>query len=270
MKHRTLNIWLWAGGLLQLIFILMAICPQIFTDYVPKEMFGAWEEPSSAHILGTGALGYDIFTEMVYGAGETLFIGVISSIITLFLGATIGILAAQKGKTGQFFQGIIQIFVLLPRLVTLIVLGSFVGNSARNLIVLISTFSWVGTARAVQAKVSHINSQMFIENCVIQGYDKKHIIFYHILPNLYDVLISRFLLGINGCIMMESTLSFLGFGDLYYPTWGTMINFAYKRGAFIRHAYGYLIAPGVCIMLVSLSFYFISTYFENRKAIMKE
>ena len=86
------------------------------------------------------------------------------------------------------------------------------------------------------------------------------------MPNLYDVLISRFLLGVNSCIMMESTLSFLGFGDLYYPTWGTMINFAYKRGALLRRAYGYLLAPGVCIMLLSLSFYFISLYFEHRQA----
>ncbi len=66
---------------------------------------------------------------------------------------------------------------------------------------------------------------------MIQGYRHGHIVLHHIIPNLYDVLLSRFLLGVNSCIMMESTLSFLGFGDLYYPTWGTMINFAYKRGA---------------------------------------
>lgn len=87
---------------------------------------------------------------------------------------------------------------------------------------------------------------------MIQGYSRKHIILRHILPNLYDVLLSRFLLGVNSCIMMESTLSFLGFGDLYHPTWGTMINFAYKRGAFLRQAYAYLLSPGVCIMMLSL------------------
>ena len=64
--------------------------------------------------------------------------------------------------------------------------------------------------------------------------------------------------------MMESTHSFLGFGDLYHPTWGTMINFAYKRGAFIRGAYNYLLSPGICIVLLSLAFYLISLYFEQR------
>ncbi len=87
---------------------------------------------------------------------------------------------------------------------------------------------------------------------MIQGYSRRHIIL-HILPNLYDVLLSRFLLGVNSCIMMESTLSFLGFGDLYYPTWGTMINFAYKRGAFLRQAYGCLLLTGrVCYAAVAV------------------
>lgn len=102
------------------------------------------------------------------------------------------------------------------------------------------------------------------------SHDRAHIVFRHILPNLYDILISRFLLGINSCIMMESTLSFLGFGDLYHPTWGTMINFAYKRGAFMRQAYAYLLSPGVCIMLLSLSFYFISLFFEARRETIRE
>ena len=140
----------------------------------------------------------------------------------------------------------------------MIVLATFLGSSSRNLILLIAAFSWVGTARNVRAKVIHLNAQPFIENCMIQGYSRKHIILRHILPNLYDVLLSRFLLGVNSCIMMESTLSFLGFGDLYHPTWGTMINFAY------------LLSPGVCIMMLSLSFYLISLYFEHRQAAIQE
>ena len=84
----------------------------------------------------------------------------------------------------------------------------------------------------------------------------------HILPNLSDVLLSRFLLGVNSCIMMESTLSFLGLGDLYRPTWETMVNFAYKRGAFLRGAYQYL--------LLCLAFYLISLWLTARKETILE
>lgn len=258
------------GLLLLMVFVAMAACPQLFTQYGQKEMFRPWEKPGAEHILGTNAMGYDIFTELVYGTRQTLFIGVVSSILTMLLGTLIGTLAAGKGFLAPVLNALINVFVLLPKLITLIVLATFVGSSQWNLILLISAFSWVGIARNVRAKVIHINGQTFIENCVIQGYRRSHIVLHHVIPNLYDVLISRFLLGVNSCIMMESTLSFLGFGDLYYPTWGTMINFAYQRGAFIRQAYSYLLTPGVCIMLLSLSFYFISLWFEGRKDTISE
>lgn len=253
------------GGTLLTVFLLMALCPGLFTQYGVKQMFRPWVIPCRGHLLGTNMLGYDIFTELVYGARDTLLVGLASSLITMVLGTVIGTLSAGRGLIGGLFNGCVNIFVLLPKLVTLIVLASFLGSSRWNLIMLISAFSWVGIARNVRSKVIHLNAQPFMEACIIQGYSRGHILVYHQLPNLTDVLLSRFLLGVNSCIMMESTLSFLGFGDLYHPTWGTMINFAYKRGAFIRQAYAYLLAPGVCIMLLSLSFYFISLYFDGQR-----
>ena len=268
MRKRYLSLIL--GGMILALFLIAAVFPTVFTPYGQKEMFGPWLAPSAVHLLGTNALGYDIFTELVYGTRQTLLVGVSSSILTLLLGSSIGTLAAGKGFAGGASNGIINIFVLLPKLVTMIVLATFLGSSSRNLILLIAAFSWVGTARNVRAKVIHLNAQPFIENCIIQGYSRSHIVFWRILPNLYDVLLSRFLLGVNSCIMMESTLSFLGFGDLYHPTWGTMINFAYKRGAFLRQAYAYLLSPGICIMLLSLSFYLLSLYLEQKQSVIQD
>ncbi len=258
------------GVVLLIGFLLMAFFPDLFTNYDPKEMFAPWLPASEEHILGTNALGYDVFSELIDGARDTLVIGISSSFISLFLGALIGILSTLKGFIGAIFNGLINIFVLLPKLITLIVLASFVGSSTVNLIILISSFSWVGVARNVRAKVIHLNSLPFVENCFVYGFSRAHIMLRHIVPNLHDVLLPRFLLGVNSCIMMESTLSFLGFGDLYHPTWGTMINFAYQRGAFIRQAYHYLLTPGLCIMLLSLSFYFLSLYFESQKDVIQE
>ena len=258
------------GLLLLLMFALAAFAPEFFTSYSQKELFTKWLPISRGHLLGTNAMGYDIFTELVYGARQTLLVGVLSSILTLILGAGIGILGSFRGWIGQLFNGLIQIFVLLPKLITLIVLATFFGSSAVHLIVLIAAFSWVGTARAVRAKVLQLHTQPFIESCRILGYSRAHIAVRHILPNLSDVLLSRFLLGVNSCIMMESTLSFLGLGDLYRPTWGTMVNFAYKRGAFLRGAYQYLLAPGVCVMLLCLAFYLISLWLTARKETISE
>ena len=267
-KHALLPLLL--GLAVLAVFLLAAFAPELFTAYDAKELFSKWLPISREHLLGTNAMGYDIFTELVYGTRQTLLVGVCSSILTLFLGASIGILASFRGWIGRMFDGLIQIFVLLPKLISLIVLATFFGSSAFHLIVLIAAFSWSGTARAVRAKVLQLHTQPFIENCRILGYSRAHIAVRHILPNLSDVLLSRFLLGVNGCIMMESTLSFLGLGDLYRPTWGTMVNFAYKRGAFLRGAYQYLLAPGVCIMLLCLAFYAVSLWFSARKETISE
>ena len=258
------------GLALLAVFLLAAIAPGVLTPYGPKELFERWLPSGGAHLLGTNAMGYDIFTELVYGARQTLLAGVLSSIFALALGALIGILSTFRGWLGGAFNALIQIFILLPKLIALIVLAAFFGSSTAHLVVLIAAFSWAGTARAVRAKVLQLRTQAFIEACRIQGYSRAHIALRHILPNLSDVLLSRFLLSINSCIMMESTLSFLGLGDLYRPTWGTMVSFAYKRGAFLRGAYAYLLAPGVCIMLLSLAFYAISLYFEARKSAISE
>ena len=185
------------GLLLLTVFAFSAFAPGLFTGYGQKELFTKWLPISRGHLLGTNAMGYDIFTELVYGARQTLLVGVLSSILTLILGAGIGILGSFHGWIGQIFNGLIQIFVLLPKLITLIVLATFFGSSAAHLIILIAAFSWVGTARAVRAKVLQLHTQPFIESCRILGYSRAHIAVRHILPNLSDVLLSRFLLGVN-------------------------------------------------------------------------
>ncbi len=269
MKRKAL-IPLFAGMGIFVFFLLMALFPSLFTPYGQKEMFAPWLEPGREHLLGTNNLGYDIFTELVYGTRDTLTVGICSSVLTMLLGTFFGVASTAKGAPGTVANGVINVFALLPKMVVLMVLATFLGSSRWNLILLIALFSWAGIARSVRAKVIHLNTQPFMENCVIQGFSPGHIVLYHTLPNLSDVLLSRFLLGVNSCIMMESTLSFLGFGNLYHPTWGTMVNFAYRRGAFFRQAYHYLLTPGVCIMLLSLSFYLCSVYFSRRKETITE
>lgn len=262
MKSR--RIFLILGCAILALFVVMAIAPGIFTPYGLKDMWKPWLKPSGEHFFGTNNLGYDIYTEIVYGARQTLIIAGLCSVISLSLGVLIGILSTVKGPVGVIFNGIINVWALLPRLIVLIVLAGFLGNNMSTLVMLVSGFMWVGVARNVRVKIQSINRMPFMENLRILGFSKAHIMFFHVIPNLFDIIITGFLLNVTGCIMMESTLGFLGFGDLYNPSWGVMMNLAYKRGAIIRGAYNYLLMPGVCIMLVSLAFYFVSRYFESK------
>lgn len=264
------KVFLGIGVALLLVFVLAACAPSIFTDYDRKESFGAWIEPCDEHILGTNSLGYDVFTELVYGTRDTLLVGVSAGLISLLLGVLIGFLAEKKGFIGTIFNGLINVFAVFPKLIVVIVLSAFIGGSDIGLIMLIACFGWVGTARAVKAKIASIKTKPFVEICETYGYGKFRTAVLHVLPNLKDVIVHRALLGVNSAIMMESTLSFLGFGNLYYPTWGVMINFARSRGAIINGAYAYLFAPCACIIILSISFYFISIYFDEKKNVISQ
>ena len=129
-----------AGILLLALSLSMALLPGAFTSYGQKEMFDAWLSPSGDHILGTNSLGYDIFTELVYGAKDTLLVGLFSSVFTMIIGIAVGVLAAQRGAIGAFFSGLINIFMLLPRLIALIVVAAFVGQSRASLVFMIALF----------------------------------------------------------------------------------------------------------------------------------
>ena len=113
------------GSLLLTVFALAAFVPEFFTSYSQKELFTKWLPISREHLLGTNAMGYDIFTELVYGTRQAPLVGGLGSILTLILGAGIRILGIFHGWVGQLFNSLIQIFVLLPKLITLIVLATF-------------------------------------------------------------------------------------------------------------------------------------------------
>ena len=149
MKKRIVPLVI--GACILFVFLLAAFFPSLFTQYGRKEMFAPWLKASSEHILGTNNLGYDIWTELIYGAKDTLVIGLLSSALALLFGVGVGTLSTLSGPIGMFFTSVTNLFVYLPKLVTLIVLSAFLGSSSLTLIFLIAAFSWVGTSRVVKA-----------------------------------------------------------------------------------------------------------------------
>lgn len=258
------------GSLLILIFILFSLFPSAFAPYELKEMDEPWLKCSKTHLLGTNKLGYDILTEIIYGTRETLTIGVTASILALALGLIFGGISCENNLFGRLSTALINIMAMAPRLITLIVLSTFFYSSQSVMILLIAIFSFAPIAKVIGARVRMLNHESFIESLNIQGFSKMHILLFHIIPNLKDVIATRFLLGINSSIMLEASLSFLGFGDIYHPTWGTMVNLAYKNGAFLRRSFNYLLSPGLAIMLLSLSFYLILLALEDNFDVIKE
>lgn len=246
-------------------FVAFALLPDIFAPYGPKEMFRAWQPPSVAHILGTNDLGYDIFSELVYASRSTLMIGLAAACISLGIGTALGLAAGYfSGWKGEAASGMIQVFLMIPMLPMAVVIAAFAGTETRNIILIIAVLGWCATARTVRARTMQLKQTLFVESLLILGISKWRIMTRHILPNLREVILSRYIMTVARCITLEATLSFLGMGDPTEVTWGRMINIAYRRGGFTRGAYNWLLSPGLCIALVVIAIYCINQYFEAK------
>ncbi|MEA4972518.1 MAG: ABC transporter permease [Candidatus Metalachnospira sp.] len=253
------------GLIIMLIFSAFALFPSVFAPYGAKEMFKAWQEPCASHFLGTNDMGYDIFSEIIYATGSTLLIGIVSAFISLVIGSALGITAGYlPGWKGEISGGIIQIFLLIPMLPMAIVIAAFFGTDTKIIIIIISVLGWSATARTVRTRTMQLKQTAFVESLMILGISKTQIMFKHILPNLSEVILSRYIMSVARCMMLEATLSFMGLGDPTEVTWGRMINIAYKRGGFTRGAYNWLASPGVCIALIVIAFYCINQYFAAK------
>lgn len=264
-KNKTAGIAALAvGAALLVVFLLAAAAPSVFTDYSPTQAFQAWQSPSAEHILGTNDMGYDIFTELVYATRQTLLVGIASAAAALVVGTLTGLAASAGGIVGAAANGLINLFMMLPKLPVIIVLTAFLGGGETETVLVIAAFGWVTTARAVRAKAVHLSAMPFAEALTAAGYSPARITFRHILPNVGEVALTRYVSTVASSIMTEATLSFLGLGSVTSPTWGTMINFAYRRGAFVLGAYGWLLAPGAALMLLVLAFWCIWYFAESR------
>ena len=247
------------------VMLLMCIWPSLFTKYGTKDIFAAWQSPSKKHILGTNDMGYDIFTELVYAAFSTLFTGIASASAAVAAGTIVGLLCGYaNGWLKELLKLLTNIFLLLPTLPMGIVLSAFMGSGTKSIVITLSVLSWSSTARIVRAKTETLIAQNFVKELKILGISKPRILFFHILPNLSEVVFSRFISTVASCILTETTLSFLGLGSPDKATWGAMINFAYKRGGFMREAYAYYLAPGLMIALCVSAFYLLNCYFVSK------
>lgn len=265
LKNAVSAVLLAIGVSILVVFIIFAIGGEGVASYNPKYSFEPFMNISSEHILGTNNLGYDVFSQLVCATHTTLAVGLLSAVISLVIGTLIGLAAGYaKGVLGEILNGFINFFILIPMLPLAIVLGAYLNGGAYDIILTISLLGWCQTARAVKAKTVAVKNAPFIKLMRGFGYSRARILFCHILPNVLDVAVTRYITSVASCILLESTLSFLGVGASVDVTWGVMINYAYKFGGLSRGAYNWLLAPGVCIMLLELSFYFINQFLERR------
>jgi len=254
-----------AGLVILISFTLIAILAPFITPYDLWEQDKPFLPPSGEHILGTDDIGRDIFSQLIYGTRVSLFIGLFAAFISTVVGTLVGSVAGYfRGKLDEILMGLVDIFLLIPRLPLIIILAAYLGPNVWNVVLVIGALWWPSTARVVRSRVLQVREAGFIEICKAVGANDTYILLKHVIPNSIHVVFAKFVLVTAEAILAEASLSFLGLGDPTLISWGTMLHYAFLRGGFINNMWWWYLPPGICIALNVLGFVLIGYAMENR------
>jgi len=218
------------------------------------------QPPSPEHILGTNHRGQDIFSRIIYGSQISLLIGFAASIVAVFLGTTVGLLAGYYGGILDIIlMRITDVFLCLPTLPLMLIFLVLFGQGLQNVIIVIAILGWTGTARMVRSEALSLREQPLTEAAHALGASDGYILIHHILPNTLPLILANMILGVVTAILSEAGIAFLGFVDIHgQPSWGIVLHWAWKNAALLANKWWWFIPPGVLIMLTTLGFVFIS------------
>ncbi len=208
---------------------------------------------TSFGLMGTDALGRDLFAQLVYGARISLYIGLLVSILSVAIGLFVGLVAGYLGGVAdQLLMRINDIMLVLPGLPLLIILVAVLGARIENLIILLGLLGWNGFARVVRSQVLSLKERAFVEAAKAVGAGRWHILSRHILPHVMSLVYVSLASSVPGAITAEAALSWLGFTDPQRMSWGRMLHEVFLAGA--TKNWWWVIPPGLCIALIATSF----------------
>ncbi|WP_346913996.1 ABC transporter permease [Clostridium sp.] len=245
-------------GMFALICLALIIILSIFaflTPYNPDtiDMSNQFISPNLKHIFGTDELGRDYFTRALYGARISLIVGVLSMMVSIFIGTLVGAISGLLGgKVDAIIMRIIDMLMSIPLFFLLLIVNSYLRPSIANIIIIIGIFGWMSIARIVRSETLSIKERDYILCSKALGSNNINIVKKHIIPNAISTVIVAASINIADAILMESSLSFLGLGvQQPMASLGSMLQTAQSR---IGDKTYLAIFPGLMILLIVLSF----------------
>jgi peptide/nickel transport system permease protein len=244
------------GGVIVLGLLLCALlAPWIATNpYDQTNVRNRLKPPSSQFYFGTDNLGRDIFSRIVYGARVSVTVGFGAVSIGITLATIIGVGCAYfGGKADILVQRLVDAQVAIPGLLLLLNIMAVTGPGLLNIILALGIVSAAGSSRIIRSAALAAKENQFVEAARAVGASHLRIILCYILPNIMAPIIIISTVSLGFTILIESTLSFLGFGvPPPYPSWGEMLS---GSGRSYMHKAPWMATwPGVAISLAVFGF----------------
>jgi peptide/nickel transport system permease protein len=269
------------GLVILVVFGALAIAPEFFVGPLQTAVTAdgpRLSPPVDGFPLGTDELRRDVVNLTVHGARVSMAIGLLATIITVFIGALVGIVSGfLGGRVDAVLMRITDFFLVIPTFVLALILTpiirELVGSGSKELfgirmtliviVIVIGITSWSSTARIIRSQTLSLKERAFVDRARVVGAGGGYIMRRHILPNVINLIVANAVLVFAGAVLTETTLSFVGLGDPFQPSWGQLLEAARSVGAPGLGAWWYFAPPGVCIVLVVFAFTLVGTALDD-------
>lgn len=251
MKHRL--------GLAGLVGVVIVILVGLFAPFLAPYQTGYGDAeplagPSAGHVLGTDALGLDLFAEVIWGARTSMFISATAVLVAMVIGLPLGLISGYfRGRLGALIDSVIEIAMTIPTLPLMILISALVGASVRAVAVVIGVFAWPTLARIVRNSTLKTVQLQYIEAAKVLGIPTISIMFKHVLVNIVGPALVDLSIIMATAVLTESSLSYLGLGDPNAWSWGVILQNAFRAGHHFR-AWWLVVFPSLAIMLYVIFF----------------
>ena len=239
--------------------LLLILIGAFWTPYDAEAMdtLAKMQGPSWSHLLGTDNFGRDILSRVLEGAGTTLLIAVSAVAAGLFFGILIGAFTGWYGGwIDEILMRIADVITAFPSILLALVLISLLGSGKRNIILALSLLFIPSFARVVRSEYAKQKNLDYVRNAKLMGVGTLRIMFIHILPNVWPVLLSSVTIGFNNAVLAEAAMSYVGIGVLLPDaSLGRMLS---ESQAFFFSAPWYALSAGLTIVLLILGVGLIS------------
>ena len=240
----------------------LSIFPFVKFSPTENDLDSILEAPNSKHLFGTDDRGRDVLSRMIHGARISLSIGLIAVGISAFIGIILGAIAGYYGGAVDFvISRLFEVMMTFPVFFLILTILAFSNPSIYNIMIVIGLTSWTGIARLVRGEFLKLRNFTYVHAAKALGGSDIRVMIKHILPNALAPVFVSATFGVAGAILVESSLSFLGFGvPPPEPSWGDLLSQSQK---YVDFAWWLVLFPGIAIFLTVTSLNLIGEGLRN-------
>jgi peptide/nickel transport system permease protein len=264
-RRLSFRLGVWLSALLVVFVTVAAVDPSLLASGAPDtiNLGHSFIAPSWSHLLGTDPSGRDVYTRVIYGARQSLVIGLLATLIAMVIAIILGVTAGLGGRwVDALINRFLEVLFAFPGLLLAFLFVAIFGTGVVTEVVAVAVGSAPGYARMIRGQVLAVKGSGYVEAAYALGHAPRRVISRQIVPNAMRPLVVLATMGVGQSIVWASSLSFLGLGVAPpSPEWGAMLD---AGRDYTLQAWWLEIFPGLAIVLCTLAVTSLGRYFQQK------